>query len=280
MDTIENKVFDEERALYAAQDVVIKNCRFDGPADGESALKESRRISVDGCFFNLRYPFWHDHFIEISNSEMTALCRAALWYTDHASIADSKLHGIKALRECHDILLKNCDIISPEFGWFVNNCQMEKVTAESEYFMFHSENLQLNDVNFTGKYSFQYVQNAHMENCVFHTKDAFWHSKNITVRDSVINGEYLGWYSDHLTLINCKISGTQPLCYCTNLKLIDCEMADTDLSFERSDVEATLLSPIVSIKNPHHGFIKVPAAGEIIIDEDGAREAGCKIILE
>ena len=48
-------------------------------------------------------------------------------------------------------------------------------------------------------------------------------------------------------------------------------MVDTDLSFERSDVEATLTAPIVSIKNPMSGHIYVPEAGEIIMDIDEAK---------
>ena len=54
---ITGKTFDEERALYGVQGVVVKDCAFDGPADGESAFKESREVTVEGCFFNLRYPF-------------------------------------------------------------------------------------------------------------------------------------------------------------------------------------------------------------------------------
>ena len=121
-----------------------------------------------------------------------------------------------------------------------------------------------------GKYSFQYMENAVIEDSVLDTKDAFWHAKNVTVKDSVINGEYLAWYSENLTLINCKIKGTQPLCYCKGLKLIDCEMIDCDLAFERSEVEATILTPVISIKNPYAGHIHVPAVGEIIRDIPGA----------
>ena len=58
MTTIENKTFDEERALYGSHDVLLKNSAFDGPADGESAFKESSDIQVDHVFCNLRYPFW------------------------------------------------------------------------------------------------------------------------------------------------------------------------------------------------------------------------------
>ena len=266
MKIITNQTFDEERALYGAENLIVKNCAFDGLADGESAFKESRNVQVNHCFFNLRYPFWHDSGLKIENSEMTELCRAALWYSDHVEIHDSKLHGIKALRECSNIKIYGCDIISPEFGWSVHGIEMEDCQAESEYFMMRSDNLVFKNVQFKGKYSFQYIENSIFENCTFDTKDAFWHGKNIVVKNSLIKGEYLAWYSENITFINCKIMGTQPLCSCKNLKLIDCEMIDTDLSFERSEVEATLTAPILSIKNPLSGHIYVPAVGEIIRD--------------
>lgn len=277
MKVIEGQTYDMERALYGCKGVVVRNCFFDGPADGESAFKEGEDIEAAHCFFNLRYPFWHDHGLIIRDSEMTELCRAALWYSDHVEITDTKMHGIKALRECSDVVIKNCSIISPEFGWSVRGIRMEDTTAASEYFMMRSEELTFKNVNFKGKYSFQYIKNAVFENCVFDTKDAFWHGENVTVKDSVVKGEYLAWYSEGLTLINCKIIGTQPLCYCKNLKLINCEMTDTDLAFEKSEVEATVTTKIDSIKNPRSGRIQAPEAGELIMDDE---EAKCEIILD
>ena len=271
MEMIQNRTFDEERALYGINDILVRDCTFDGPADGESAFKEGRGIAVDHCFFNLRYPFWHDMGLKIENSEMTELCRAALWYSEHIEINDSKLHGIKALRECADAKLRGCDIISPEFGWSVRGVTMEDCTVESEYFMLRSDHLAFRNVRMKGKYSFQYITDSVFENCVFDTKDAFWHAKNVMVRNSVVKGEYLAWYSENITFENCRIIGTQPLCYCKNLKLVNCEMVDTDLAFERSDVEATLTAPIVSIKNPVSGHIEVPEVGEIIMDIEGAK---------
>lgn len=55
-------------------------------------------------------------------------------------IADTKLHGIKALREYSDVLVQGCDIVSPEFGWSVRGIRAEDTTAASEYFMMRSEN--------------------------------------------------------------------------------------------------------------------------------------------
>ena len=270
MKQIQNQTFDEERALYGSKGILVKDCTFDGPADGESAFKESSDIEVEQCFFNLRYPFWHDHGLSVRSSEMTELCRAALWYSDHISISDSRLHGIKALRECSDVKMKGCDIISPEFGWSVHNIEMNDCDVQSEYFMMRSSELNFHDVRMQGKYSFQYIENAAFESCTFDTKDAFWHAKNIVVRNSVVKGEYLAWYSENITFENCRIIGTQPLCYCKGLKLVNCEMIDADLAFERSDVEAVITTPIISIKNPLSGRISVPAVNEIIRDIEGA----------
>lgn len=270
MKTIRNRSFDEERALYGEERIIVEDCNFDGPADGESAFKEGKDITVNHCFFNLRYPFWHDKGLKIIDSEMTDKCRAALWYSDKIEINNTKMYGIKALRECSDVNLRGCDIVSPEFGWSVRGIRMEKCSADSEYFMMRSENLTFLDVHMNGKYSFQYITDSVFENCTFNTKDAFWHAKNITVRNSVVKGEYLAWYSENVTFENCKIIGTQPLCYCKNLKLINCEMVDTDLCFERSEVEACITSAVVSIKNPLSGHIYVPEVGEVIKDIEGA----------
>ncbi len=271
MEILENQKFDQERALYGRQNLLVKNCAFDGEADGESAFKECKNIAVENCFFNLRYPFWHDTGLTILDSEMTPLCRAALWYSRDITIKDTKLHGIKALRECRDIRLQNCDIISQEFGWSAENLTVLGCKAVSEYFLLRGKNLTFRDVEFEGKYSFQYVENAAFENCILNTKDAFWHGKNITLRNCTVKGEYLAWYSENLTMENCTIIGTQPFCYCTGLKLIDCKMVDADLCFEKSQVEATLLAPVVSIKNPRSGCIRVPEVGEIILDDKDAK---------
>ena len=50
MRTIQNQIFDEERALYGSHDIWVKDCSFDGPADGESAFKECKNIQVEHSF--------------------------------------------------------------------------------------------------------------------------------------------------------------------------------------------------------------------------------------
>lgn len=262
------KTFDEERALYGLDGAKVVNCRFDGPADGESALKECRNLEIEGCFFNLRYPFWHVTNATIRGCEMTENCRAALWYDDTVTLESCRMLGIKALRECFNVKLTGSSVVSPEFLWRCRGVRVENTSIESEYPFFECTALDITSLTMKGKYSFQYAENAVIRNSDLNTKDAFWHSKNVTVYDSVVRGEYLGWYSENLKLVRCKIIGTQPLCYCKGLILEECTMEGTDLSFERSEVQATILGHIDSIKNPASGKIIAGSIGEQILEPE------------
>lgn len=132
--------------------------------------------------------------------------------------------------------------------------------------------LRFANMDMEGKYSFQYISDSMFDKCNFDTKDGFCHGNNITVKNSTIKGDYLAWYSDGLTLINCKIQGTQPFCYCKNLALIDCEMIGCDLTFEKFEVNATILNTVDSIKNPLSRTIRAKVVDEIIYDDLNARE--------
>ncbi|MGN0904815.1 MAG: DUF3737 family protein [Alphaproteobacteria bacterium] len=278
MKKYENLILDEERALYAVRGAKIVGCRFAGSKDGESALKEGRNIIVSDCFFDLRYPLWHTRDAVVENCTMTENCRAALWYDEGVNIRESRLGGIKALRECRDVRIEKTEIDSPEFGWFCRGVDIRDSSLTAEYAFLESRGLNISELDMRGKYSFQYVCDALIQNARLDTKDAFWHSRNVTVENSVLKGEYLGWYSENLKFVNCKIIGTQPLCYARGLVLENCEMIDADLAFEFSNVRATLNGTLDSVKNPESGRIEVDDIREIILDENMRPDSQCEII--
>ena len=271
-----NLCFDEERALYASDGVLCEDCAFAGPADGESAFKESRNLTVRYCRFALRYPFWHDTGVSVSSSEFEETCRAAFWYSTDVTMRNCRFRGVKAFRECGNVRLTDSDIVSSEFGWNCRGVTITNCRLTSEYFLFGASDVSCEALDFSGKYSFQYVRGAELHNCTLKTKDAFWHSENVTVYDSVIEGEYLGWYAKNLRLVRCHIKGTQPLCYAENLVLEDCTMEDCDLSFEYSTVHAELKGTVLSVKNPAAGSITADGYGEIIFDEH-RRDTVCEV---
>lgn len=262
------KQFDEERALYYLRSTDVVDCVFAGPADGESVLKEARDIGVKNCSFSLRYPLWHVRGFKMEDSTMDDKTRAAIWYATDGEIRNSTLGGIKAVRECRNITLTGCDIVSQEFGWKSSGITLKDTSVAAEYIFMDSRDVVLENVQMKGKYSFQYMENLTIRDSYLDTKDAFWHSKNVTVENSTVKGEYLAWFSEGLTLINCHIIGTQPLCYCKDLKLINCTMEGTDLSFEYSHVEADIRGHVDSVKNPRSGHITLDSVGEIIMTDD------------
>ncbi len=267
MQLYEHLNLDEERALYGLNQAIVRHCSFAGPADGESALKECRDITVEDCQFLLRYPFWHVTGAKIARIQMTDTCRAAMWYDRDLHVTDSHLGGIKAFREMDDCSLTNCTMESKEFAWRCRGLTIRDCKLESEYPFFWCDGMDIDGLEMKGKYSFQYCSNITIRNSVLDTKDAFWHAKNVTVYDSVIKGEYLAWYSENVRLVRCKIIGTQPLCYCKGLALEDCQSEGCDLSFENSQVQATMLGHVDSVKNPAGGSITADSIGQIIQDE-------------
>ena len=202
---ITGKQFDEERALYYLRSADVVNCVFAGPADGESVLKEARDVGVIDCKFSLRYPLWHVQGFKMRNSTMDELTRAAIWYACDGEITDSVLGGIKAVRECRNISLTGCQIVSQEFGWKSSGITLKDSSVTAEYLFLDSRDVSLDHVQMKGKYSFQYMENLQIRDSYLDTKDAFWHSKNVTVVNSTLKGEYLAWFSENLTLIDCHI---------------------------------------------------------------------------
>ena len=119
-----------------------------------------------------------------------------------------------------------------------------------------------------------------IRNAIINSKDAFWNTEHVTVYDSELNGEYLGWHSHNLRLVNCQISGTQPLCYAHDLVMENCVMADdADLCFEYSSINATIKSPVHSVKNPRSGSITAESYGKIILDENIKAPGNCELRL-
>ena len=275
---IENKQFDGERALYHLTDATVRGCTFAGAADGESAMKEAADLLVEDCHFALRYPFWHTKRFTLSHSTMAEICRAPIWYAEDGTVDGCTLHGVKALRECDRMTLKNSTVVSTEFGWNCRDLTVTDCTLSSEYFLMGTSGGLLHRIQLSGKYSFQYTSDLLITDSELNTKDAFWHSKNVTVKNCTVRGEYLGWYAEGLTLIDCRLIGTQPLCYCKDLTLVNCTMEDADLAFEYSEVEADVRGEILSVKNPRRGHITADGFGEII-RENAVMPCSCTLTV-
>ena len=277
MEIINDQYFEGERPLYVRHGLRLENVVF-GP--GESAVKEGSDIEAAGCEFKGKYPFWECKGILVRDCIFREGARAALWYSKGCKMYDTLVEAPKMFRRIENVYLENVRLPhASETFWDCKEVELRNVeAAEADYLFMHSADIRIDGFRLRGNYSFQYAKDVVIRNADMDTKDAFWEAENVTVYDSRINGEYLGWYSKNLRLVNCKIGGTQPLCYCDNLVLENCLFEeDADLAFEYSSVEASILGPVTSVKNPRSGQVIADAYGDIILDGNIKAPADCEI---
>ena len=258
--------FTGERALFMAQDRHIKNSVFE---DGESPLKHSKHIEVEGSQFKWKYPLWYSEDIIVKNCTFFEMGRAGIWYTKNISVSDCEYITPKGFRRCDGVIITNVNFPNAaETLWQCRNVRMKNVTAKGDYLAMNCEDMEIEHLDLDGNYSFDGARNITIRNSRLMSKDAFWNSENITAENCYISGEYLGWNSKNLTLINCTIESLQGLCFCENLTLINCRLVNTTLAFEYSTVNADIIGTVDSIKNPSGGVIKCDGIGELIMEED------------
>ena len=247
---ISDQYFSGERPLYASRDLQLNRVTI---SEGESGLKESRRVEAVECRFEGMYVIWECEDVTCRNCYFAPSDRAPLWYCRNLRLFDCLIDAPKAFREIDRLTLERIKMTDgAEAFWYCRNGQISDLQIEqAQYAFMHASQLQITNIQLQGKYAFQYARNLEIHNAILDTKDAFWNSENVTVYDSEIKSEYLGWYSKNLRLVRCHIAGTQPLCYADNLVLEDCSFApDADRAFEKSSVKATIIGDITSIVNP------------------------------
>lgn len=279
MNLIQNTFFEGERPCFATHDSRFEKVKF---YPGESAIKHSQNIALNQCEFMGKYPLWHDDHVLIEDCLFTVDARAAIWYSHHVHMRNTRVEAPKMFREVDYLKLEHVTLPNAEeCCWNCRHIEFHHVEVHhGDYFMMNGRHIEINQFKLQGNYSFQDAQDVVIRNAHIESKDAFWGSTNVTVYDSVIDGEYLGWHSTNLRLINCTIRGTQALCYAENLIMENCTMEATDLCFEYSTVNAEINSHIISIKNPKGGLIQAPHIDDIIIDQHCLNPGACQIIVD
>lgn len=267
-----------ERALFMSDGLDIYDTIFD---DGESPLKESKNISLIGCFFRWKYPLWYCENIDIKDCTWFEMGRAGVWYTNNISVKDSIVEAPKNFRRCKGLSLENVTFPNAaETLWNCDDVSIKNVSAKGDYFGMNTNNIKMDNFSLVGNYSFDGCKNVTVRNSKLISKDAFWNTENVTVYDSFITGEYLGWNAKNLTLINCTIESLQGLCYIDNLVMKNCKLINTTLAFEYSNVDAEICSKVDSVINPSSGTIKAKEIGKLIIEKDKVDPSKTKIICE
>lgn len=279
METIMHQHLTGERALFKSRGLVVCESLFD---NGESPLKESRDVAVKDSVFGWKYPLWYCEHVHVRRTAFLEMARAGIWYTHGVTITDSSYQAPKGLRKCSDVHLERVQMAhADETLWWNDGVKLIDVTATGDYFCQGSRNIHAKNLQLTGNYGFDGCVNVVIEDSRLLTKDAFWNCENVVVRNSLIVGEYLAWNARNVRLEGCVIQSEQGLCYVEGLTMRDCRMIETTLAFEYcSDVDAEMLTPITSIKNPRSGRIVAPAIGEVIFDDPEIDPDATQIVID
>ena len=267
-----------ERALFGARDLEIYDTIFD---DGESPLKESRNIRLDGCMFKWKYPLWYTQNINVEHSTWFEMARAGVWYTRWVTVRDALIEAPKNFRRCRDLKLSNVSFSNAaETLWHCKDVRLENVNVRGDYFGMDSDGITATELNLIGNYGFDSAANITITNSRLLTKDAFWNCENVLVKNSFITGEYLAWNSKNVVFEDCVIESLQGLCYVDNLKMFNCRLINTTLAFEYSTVDADIHSRINSVLNPSGGIIRADSIDELIIEKDKVDPSKTTIIVK
>ena len=272
---IKDKKFTQERALFGSSDILIDGCVFE---DGESPLKESKRITAKECLFRYKYPFWYCEDVDLDRVTFFEMARAGVWYTKRFSMSNAIVEAPKNFRRCEEIALKNVLIPNAaETLWNCTGLTLDKVSAKGDYFAMGCRNVKAKNVDLVGNYSFDSVADMEISDSHLASKDAFWNSENVTVKNCFITGEYLGWNSKNLRLADCTIESLQGMCYIDNLVMENCRLINTTLAFEYSDVRADIRGGIESVFNPKSGRIRADRIEHLVI-QNGFIDPGKTVI--
>jgi len=265
-----------ERALFNCKDTKIVDCIFE---DGESPLKESSKLEIEGSLFRWKYPLWYCNAIKINNCNWFEMARAGVWYTNNVDVADAVIQAPKNFRRCKNLSLTNVVFTdAKETLWSCDGVKVTNSSAKGDYFAMNSDNMEFDGFTLDGNYSFDGCKNLVIRNAKLLSKDAFWNTENVTVYDSFISGEYLGWNAKNLTLVNCTIESLQGMCYIDNLVMKNCKLINTVLAFEYSDVDVEITTKVDSVFNPKSGIIRATEIGELIVEKDQVDPQKSKIV--
>ena len=265
MTEIIQKSFKGERALFQSESLRLVKCTFD---DGESPLKESKNIELDGCMLRWKYPLWYCDNVLVKDCVFNNNTRAGIWYTNDIRFVNTVIDSPKNFRRCKGVELTKVHIPdAKETFWSCEGITLDDVSVCGDYFCMNSSDITATSLKLSGNYSFDGAKNLTLKDSVLVTKDAFWNSENVKAYNCWISGEYLGWNAKNLYFENCTIESLQGLCYIDNLVMKNCMLIDTTLAFEYSNVDAEIVGSVGSVFNPASGRIKADYINELIIEE-------------
>lgn len=148
--TVQRRLTGERAACFC------KHHDFDSVtfADGESPLKHAIDIRLSQSGFEWKYPLWYCKDISLKDCMLFTMARAGIWYTQNISIEDTAIQAPKTFRRSSGIVMRNITMPNAdEMLWNCRHIDMERVSAQSDYFAMNSHGISARDFSLDGNYA-------------------------------------------------------------------------------------------------------------------------------
>ena len=179
MKLVENQVLEGERAAYGSKETLFRNCTFQ---NGESPLKESDDIEVNGCTFAYKYPLWYVNYAKVRNTHWETMGRSGVWYSKHMLIEDCIIDAPKNFRRTEDITWKNVKYNdAAEVFWGAKGIKINDSYAKGDYFAMNASDVEIENFVLDGNYPFDGCKNVRIK-----SHQAFCYIDGLTLENCII----------------------------------------------------------------------------------------------
>lgn len=150
--------------------------------------------------------------------------RYPLWCVTNCTMDDSILTSScrSPIWYSKNMLINNCKLDCVKVFRMCDNIKLTNSNINSIEFAWNAKNFYMENCNITSDYPFLMAENVTIKNCKFNTKYPFQQAKHVYLENVTIEAKDAFWDSEDIVCKNCTLIGDFLAWYSKGLTLIDC----------------------------------------------------------
>ncbi len=148
--------------------------------------------------------------------------------------------GESALKECTNIIAKNCEFQGKYPFWHVNYFKIQNCifTKDARAALWYSSNLNMSDCKIDAPKMFRKMNKLNLRNLVLSDAlETLWDCENVLIDNCKIeNGDYLCLNSKNITVNSLTLNGNYSFQGCSNLTITNSNLNSKDAFWEAENI--------------------------------------------
>ena len=201
---------------------VIKDQTF----EEERSLYNLKNIEVSKCIFagekDGESPLKECENVIVKNCDFSL--RYALWHTNLLQVEKSRFSNLCRAPFWYNKVIdfKECTIESVKCFRESNVININSCTINSDEPFVRCNSININNSFMSGNNGFNNCKDVVISNSKYEGKYSFQYCKNVSINNSTLDIKDAFWHSNNVVIKNCNITGSYIGWYSNNLILIDC----------------------------------------------------------